>query len=343
MNCAVCNKPVYAMEKENFHDNYYHKTCFRCQTCLQPIRSPLSAQAIHGKPYCADHYKTVINESGGKAHLLDAASPGRKSVSAIGVRMGVASPKCGACDKSVYQAELVQLMETCYHKKCFKCTACEQPIRNVGNAKTLHGKPYCSDHYRSTIRESGNKAEITGEGAPVLNRVTSPGGTTMKVIVPSCGVCHENVYSAEEVIHSGTSFHKKCFKCTTCSQPIRMIKTAEFLHGKPYCADHYKQIRIESGDRAHSQGIGAPKQKPLQAGGVTMKSLSGSCANCPKPLYDLEKVDFQGKSYHKSCFKCSVCSNPIRIIKSAQSIRGEPFCEDHYKQKLLDSGGKAEL
>ena len=36
-DCAVCNKPVYAMERLEVDKTVYHKTCFKCTVCNKTL------------------------------------------------------------------------------------------------------------------------------------------------------------------------------------------------------------------------------------------------------------------------------------------------------------------
>lgn len=38
VECAVCNRVVYAMEKLEADKVTYHKTCFKCSVCNKTLR-----------------------------------------------------------------------------------------------------------------------------------------------------------------------------------------------------------------------------------------------------------------------------------------------------------------
>jgi hypothetical protein len=40
--------------------------------------------------------------------------------------------------------------------------------------------------------------------------------------------------------------------------------------------------------------------------------MSESCAFCEKKVYAMEKVEANSKTYHKNCFRCSVCKAILR-------------------------------
>eukprot|EP00479_Gromia_sphaerica_P002807 TRINITY_DN13275_c0_g1_i1.p1 TRINITY_DN13275_c0_g1~~TRINITY_DN13275_c0_g1_i1.p1 ORF type:complete len:162 (+),score=16.95 TRINITY_DN13275_c0_g1_i1:318-803(+) len=123
------------------------------------------------------------------------------------------------------------------------------------------------------MTESGNKAEFEGVGASGKSKSASV-GISLSVSAPTCGVCDKAVYAAEQMRLHDVIYHKLCFKCQTCEQPIRIIKTAQSIHGKPYCEDHYRQAQMESGNKAEFSGPGAPGQKPsADVGALTLREI----------------------------------------------------------------------
>ncbi|XP_071952275.1 LIM and SH3 domain protein 1-like [Antedon mediterranea] len=56
--CAKCSKTVYPMEKMSVLDKYWHKGCFRCETC--DLKLTLKTyKGYSKKPYCNTHYPTT--------------------------------------------------------------------------------------------------------------------------------------------------------------------------------------------------------------------------------------------------------------------------------------------
>lgn len=61
--CAVCTKPVYAMEKLEADGNVYHRWCFRCTECDKTV-STGSYAALNGMIYCKPHFKKLFKLKG---------------------------------------------------------------------------------------------------------------------------------------------------------------------------------------------------------------------------------------------------------------------------------------
>jgi len=55
---------------------------------------------------------------------------------------------------------------------------------------------------------------------------------------------------------------------------------------------------------------------------------SAKCALCGKTAYPLESVTALEKSYHKSCFKCSVCNTAVNL-KNFKGVDGKIYCITH--------------
>jgi len=56
--------------------------------------------------------------------------------------------------------------------------------------------------------------------------------------------------------------------------------------------------------------------------------MSAKCENCGKTAYPLESVNASGKTYHKGCFKCSVCSLTLNL-KNFKLVEAKLYCGPH--------------
>uniref|UniRef100_A0A3B4E202 LIM zinc-binding domain-containing protein n=1 Tax=Pygocentrus nattereri TaxID=42514 RepID=A0A3B4E202_PYGNA len=54
-HCARCGKIVYATEKVNCLDKYWHKACFHCEVCKMTLNMN-NYKGYEKKPYCNSHY-----------------------------------------------------------------------------------------------------------------------------------------------------------------------------------------------------------------------------------------------------------------------------------------------
>ncbi|ESO95317.1 hypothetical protein LOTGIDRAFT_117177, partial [Lottia gigantea] len=71
--------------------------------------------------------------------------------------------KCGACQKTVYAMEKIEMNKNHYHRACLKCSQCSAvltPKTFAINAGTM----YCTSHYKQLFARKGNYDE--GFGRP---------------------------------------------------------------------------------------------------------------------------------------------------------------------------------
>ena len=68
---------------------------------------------------------------------------------------------------------------------------------------------------------------------------------------------------------------------------------------------------------------------------VTTEELAGaepgSCHTCMKTVYAMEKLEADGKLFHKGCFRCTSCSKCVGLGTYA-SLEGKIYCKPHFKQ-----------
>jgi len=55
------------------------------------------------------------------------------------------------------------------------------------------------------------------------------------------------------------------------------------------------------------------------------------CVVCAKTAYPLESVNADGKTYHKTCFKCDFCHGGLKLGNYA-ALGGKFYCKPHFKQ-----------
>ncbi|KAG2227816.1 hypothetical protein INT45_002054, partial [Circinella minor] len=56
--------------------------------------------------------------------------------------------------------------------------------------------------------------------------------------------------------------------------------------------------------------------------------MSNDCTICLKKVYITEKIEANGRRYHKTCFKCSEKGCRLNIT-NFQSHDGHLFCQKH--------------
>eukprot|EP01118_Nematostelium_gracile_P008159 TRINITY_DN2696_c0_g1_i1.p1 TRINITY_DN2696_c0_g1~~TRINITY_DN2696_c0_g1_i1.p1 ORF type:complete len:123 (+),score=17.56 TRINITY_DN2696_c0_g1_i1:84-452(+) len=118
-----------------------------------------------------------------------------------------------------------------------------------------------------------------------------------------CGRCAKTVYPTEKVNAIGKSWHKACFKCTTCNATIQ-LGTEQNHEGMPYCK------------RCHGANFGI--------GGYGYGGGGGSLSshNWNTSVHNAPSTEGQAASSGGSKF-CSSCGN---------ASKGGKFCSSCGKE-----------
>ncbi|GAB4861802.1 LIM domain-containing protein PLIM2a [Ancistrocladus abbreviatus] len=157
-----------------------------------------------------------------------------------------------------------------------------------------------------------------------------------------CKACDKTVYFVDLLSADGITYHKSCFKCSHCKGTLVMSNYSS-MDGVLYCKPHFEQLFKESGNFSKNfQTGGKEKQGDLHSRTPSKVSslFSGTqdkCATCGKTVYPLEKINLEGESYHRSCFKCAVGGCPL-THSSYAALDGIPYCKHHFGQLFMEKG-----
>ncbi|XP_073034267.1 LIM domain-containing protein WLIM1-like [Primulina eburnea] len=169
-------------------------------------------------------------------------------------------------------------------------------------------------------------------------------GTTQK-----CRACSLTVYLVDRLAADNRIYHKACFRCHHCNGTLK-LGNFNSIDGVLYCRPHYDQIFKRTGSLEKSFE-GTPKVlKPDKASenenASKVSSMFGGtrdkCVGCSSTVYPIEKVTVNGKSYHKSCFKCTHggCTiSPSNYI----AHEGKLYCKHHHIQLFKAKGNYSQL
>jgi uncharacterized CHY-type Zn-finger protein len=58
------------------------------------------------------------------------------------------------------------------------------------------------------------------------------------------------------------------------------------------------------------------------------------CDTCGKSVYAAERMEAGGRIFHKLCFRCSVCKNPLKLNNYSQS-EGLLYCKTDFGKQIL--------
>eukprot|EP01105_Mastigella_eilhardi_P022051 TRINITY_DN53_c0_g1_i12.p1 TRINITY_DN53_c0_g1~~TRINITY_DN53_c0_g1_i12.p1 ORF type:complete len:1347 (-),score=324.54 TRINITY_DN53_c0_g1_i12:2580-6578(-) len=167
--CDRCGKALTAGELAVMAAGVWHRACFRCYHCGELLQD---TYCLHkGHAHCTHCYEvlnfTTIHVTRSRKStsvqslFYSPAAPTSSSPAATDVLRSITPPvagseslapgskpkfggsfKCEACGKSVFANELCKVMNTTYHRLCFKCSGCGKPLL-PSNYEQYNKKPYC--------------------------------------------------------------------------------------------------------------------------------------------------------------------------------------------------------
>jgi len=293
--CTACARTVYQTERavveEKTEKKVYHKTCIRCATCNKVLEVGQIA-SMDGKIWCKPHFKQLFASKGN----FDEAF-GKEKVPA-------------------------------------KTTVVNTPTSFVPETKSETKK---------------DDTKQTSEATLARFRKFREEGDSDR-----CVSCAKTVYLAEKMLVEDKNekrlFHKACFKCSVCSLVLD-LRNYGSLDGKIYCKNHLKELgglgKSASGNTfvsGNASFIPATQEEKKAEKSATPENIASKfkgiqgetekCKECNKTVYATEKVTVPGKQgglFHKTCFKCSVCSTKLDVTNYGSS-NGRLFCNTHLKQ-----------
>ena len=199
----------------------------------------------------------------------------------------------------------------------------------------------------------GRKSSSSSSSSSKKKKVSDK-SVEVKVKIPDncCHECGKPIVGGYLNVN-GIKFHKDCFVCSKCKNPIKdyFIKDNHYLCRNCYMAsvtpNHvcakckkgiYNEIISAAGKEWHPECfVCGHCGKTITAEYTTkddvpycsvacMSMASGRvCAGC-KQIITSAYVTVLGKLYHKECFVCTACRTPFPTM-SFFNVGGQPYCE----------------
>lgn len=72
-------------------------------------------------------------------------------------------------------------------------------------------------------------------------------------------------------------------------------------------------------------------------GTASLANSNSKCHVCAKTVYPMEYIGASGKAFHKSCFRCKVCSSVLRGDQYA-TVNGFFYCKPHFEELFKKYG-----
>mmetsp|Transcript_16695 Transcript_16695/g.47757 ORF Transcript_16695/g.47757 Transcript_16695/m.47757 type:complete len:141 (-) Transcript_16695:239-661(-) len=99
-------------------------------------------------------------------------------------------------------------------------------------------------------------------------------------------------------------------RCDKCEQPYRGFGTT--------CAPCRKSTQ--------------ERKEPASGEGVSATPSCDKCNACGKTAYVMERLQVEGRVFHKSCFRCAHCSGKLSLGAFSKGEQGLFYCRPHYEQ-----------
>ena len=297
--CPFCSRKVdeYDLSLTKFGGQVWHKNCFRCSLCNQPIGD----EKYIAKDDCVFHqncYKEVFCERCAKCGEL---IPSNELVNALGRffhNRCMTCSKCG-CTESPGNKFLI-IFQFPYCRECFqeieeyfpKCLTCRRTITPLQSKKDFmfHGRKYFLHHPQCLKCTLCPKEMNISECCVYRDKLFCKQcyETAMSRL---CAKCNEPIFDNPISIEN-ICWHTKHFVCSVCQQPIKP-DTGVFKNGILKC------MNCASEDQS-------------------------KCAGCGKPVIE-HRVSALGAIWHSACLRCQFCRELVYKQKFT-SILNKPCC-----------------
>ena len=314
-DCAVCRKDFvqgfFYMSDDATQllctPHYMETKGETCKSCSEPI-CDFFVSAIEGK-----FHETCFKCHGPCGKQFDEPKffegPGAMPFcpTCFAASEGRVCKRCGLGVPSPIKA-----LDSFWHDSCFACGICQKPIDASFVAR--EDMPY---HSACLDKESAGSAPAPM--SPVPPPASSSSSSSLSPVSPAsshspnkrgsystkaspCKACGKGIPMGKAVTVSGARYHDSCFKCHFCNQKIA---GSFFSVAEGFCCPACEH-----------------RLPPVVEGGNV------PCAKCGKTLVG-SVIKAIGKEYHKGCFVCSTCSEPLE--GSFHSMNGKPVCAKHAK------------
>ena len=178
-----------------------------------------------------------------------------------------------------------------------------------------------------------------------------PGGVEDK---DTCPRCSGKVFHAEKMMSKSHCYHKPCFLCLECQKPLDSVSCCDSPEGEIFC-----KLCYAKNFGPHGYGFGGSGSVPaLVAAGPGQfeepRSLidfhpattpaeektegADGCKRCGYRVFEAERLMAAGRSWHRRCFSCCLCSRHLDSTLVNDGPDGEIYCKSCYVSKFGMAG-----
>jgi hypothetical protein len=312
--CPRCDGSVFQAEGIMESGRCYHMKCFTCKSCSKSLGDRLQAFIGFDKDlYC----KTCCPKAGHTDRGTDTTK----------IKGHNHDETCPKCQGKVFEAEKVLTRKHCFHKSCFKCSACSTALDQSSVREDTNGEIYCKNCYGNVYFTGGRSTYLEHGGDKTRVDANDP---------TACLKCSTKVFEAEKVQVRAGLYHQYCLQCHQCQKQLEQTTFLEASNKHIYCAGCYS---ISFGVRSRSKSCGPVDYKSIKSFDITK-----SCQTCNGQVFEAsdEKMATPIGLFHKACFRCSSCQVAMGSSPDiARRFKDKIYCRqcaDREKSVTRESG-----
>ncbi|RZC36746.1 muscle LIM protein Mlp84B [Asbolus verrucosus] len=169
---------------------------------------------------------------------------------------------------------------------------------------------------------------------------------------PKCPKCQKSVYAAEERVAGGYKWHKSCFKCGMCGKMLDSTNCTEHeaelfcknCHARKYGPKGYGFgggagcLSMDTGSHLQQGDDIVVSRAPLLPKAIAKAPEGEGCPRCGGYVYAAEQMLARGRAFHKSCFKCGLCTKGLDSVNVTEGPDKDIYCKVCYGKKFGPKG-----
>ncbi len=254
-----------------------------------------------------------------------------------GSMIGIETPKCGACAKSVYKMEEIIAIGRSWHNACFCCSGnvgdgCKRKLvrdNYVEHKETPYCKPCYDKLFRSWVKETKAANTSALEGMLVNKRASA------RLIAKTFDL---NAAAAAEGLATSTAALSVA-DAQGDQSPLHETVASRVLASN---ATATKENLFRASTVPDAPHTVKPSQNPYTVGKTTAFNGANKCVRCAKTVYKMEEVIAVGQVWHSACFTCGGlnadgCNKTLTRDKYVDH-NAQPYCNSCFSKQFRTKG-----
>ena len=355
--CHRCRKTVYVAERAQAQGNVFHKLCFTCTECNSKLSANNWCVDTGGNLYCKPHFTQLLQASGGKYNLGNAAAEPpsaapKPSPAPVPAPAPAATP---AASDSVMATTPAQ--------------APAAALTPAGDAPAKSAAPKVKRTF-SFGGGGGEKCHRCRKTVYLAERAQAQGNVFHKLCF-TCTECNSKLSANNWCVDTGGNLYCKPHFTQLLRSSGGKYNLGNAAAEPPSASPPPTKTAWEAAPAqppvaapapaSAATPAPAPAPKPAPAAAPTLKDDSAGesgtkvskvkrtfsfgggggekCHRCRKTVYLAERAQAQGNVFHKLCFTCTECNSKLGPNNWCVDTGGNLYCKPHFTQLLKSGGG----